>query len=120
MVAEMMTDERLAWHMENWAEYMRNDRSEIRELGFPAESVGFIQGVTHSEDSAMLAEQEADLKDAHAMDAIIDSLLDIDPYLYSVVYKYHGFRLWTKQPKDTDYPDACAVIKQLAMKRGLV
>jgi hypothetical protein len=116
MIAEM-TDERLAWHMENWSRLVLNDAEEIAEMSFPAHSTVFINGTTHSDESNEVAQQEADKRDAVAINAIIES---IDGYLQAVIYNYWGFQLWTKQPKETDYPDACAAVKALAMKRGLV
>lgn len=116
MAAEM-TDERLAWHLENWARYIKHDESEYAALNYPDHAVGFINGIMHTEDSKELAEAEADLNDAIAMDALIDSL---EPYHIAVIYNYWGFELWSRQPKETDYPEACEAVKVLAMKRGIV
>jgi hypothetical protein len=117
-----MSDERLHWHMENWSVYMRNDQAEISLVGFPNETLHeiFENGVAHTEDSKYLAQAESDLKDAIAMDAIIDSIGNSNPYLYAVIYVFWGFQMWTEQPKETDYPDACALVKALAKKRGIV
>lgn len=115
MTAEM-TDERLHWHLENWSRYIKADEQEYALLHYPAHSVGFVNGISVSEDSAELQAQEADLNDAIAMDAIIDSLA---AYHIAVIYNYWGFSLWSRQPKETDYPEACAEVKRLAMKRGL-
>lgn len=116
MAAEM-TDERLAWHLENWANYIKNDEAEYAALHYPNHSVGFRNGLSVSEDSAELQEAEADLNDAIAMDAIIDSL---PPYQIAVIYNHWGFELWSRQPKETDYPEACEAVKVLAMKRGII
>jgi hypothetical protein len=119
MVADKqeMTDERLAWHLENWARYIASDSMEYRALGFPAESVGFEPAESVTADSYEIEEDADNMRNAVAMDAIIDSL---QPHNKWAVYKSQGLMVTEMRDYEGALEVAHAMIRQLAMKRGLV
>jgi hypothetical protein len=115
-IAEM-TDERLAWHLENWARYLRSDAMEYRELGYPAESVGFEPAESVTEDSYEIEEDADCMRNAIAMEAIIDSL---PPHPKWAVFKSQGLMSIGMRGYEDALEVAHELIRQLAVKRGLV
>jgi len=68
-----MDTERLHWHLENWALYMRSDS---HKLGYPSKSAGFLGAHNAAcEDGSEIVYECEDLNSAKTMDAIIDSLV---------------------------------------------
>jgi hypothetical protein len=118
MVAEM-TDERLAWHMANWERWMASGDSH--HLGYPSHSVGFINGVSVSEDSDVCAEQEQDDKYARDIDAIIGSLPDPHKMAIMISRKqcaraFNYFRISYEDALD----EAHETIRKIAARRNVL
>jgi hypothetical protein len=66
-----MTEERLTWHFENWAEWQRDQRTDFG-WGFEnADGSGAISGSSREFDAMV---DEADMRCAQALDAILDGL----------------------------------------------
>jgi hypothetical protein len=114
-----MSDSRLSWHLDNWGQWMR--RGDSHHLGYPSHSVGFMNGISVSEDSDECADAELDEKYARAMDAIIDSLDDhqrvallISQGLQSAVFTYH--RITYEDALDAAY----AAIRRIAKRRNIL
>ena len=116
MAVEIMTDDRLHWHLDNWARYMRNNKSEINKHDYPSYSTGLMNGISVSEDSAELAHDEADYRDAVAMDAIIDSL---SSHQQCAIQHMHLAAVWTMRDFERAYSEAIEQVRALATKRGM-
>lgn len=66
-----MDIQRLEWHMENWAEFMRRPS---HRLGYPSHSMCMISGGESTQDSFTVMCDEMDIQSAKQIDALIDSL----------------------------------------------
>lgn len=85
-----MTDDRIGWHLENWAEWM--DRGTAGGAGYSSRASGGM-GRSHSRDfDSMVA--ESDNRCAIAVDAVLDSM---NPAERGSIHHFHiaavyGFR----------------------------
>lgn len=109
-----MTNDRLAWHLKNWAEFMSRPSSK---LGYPSKSQMISSGGSSSEDEFDIMCDEADTKCAQTMDAIIDSIhlrqrVAINHVWLKVIHHY--------ETHEQDYDKALIEIERLAEKRGLM
>ena len=77
-----MTDERLLWHLENWAEWQR--RGNHYGTGYASRASGGIGRSGNTDFEAMVA--TADARCALAVDTILDGL---PPAERSSVHHYH-------------------------------
>ena len=108
-----MTDERLAWHLANWADYMRQPS---HKLGYPAKSLMIATGGGSSDEEFEIMCDEVDTKCAQSIDSIIDSITSPQRTAINHVWlkvKHHY------PTHDLDYVEALEHIKKLAYKRGL-
>lgn len=108
-----MTDERLAWHMANWADYMKQPSSK---LGYPSKSLCMSSGGSSGEDEFDIMCEEVDTKCAQAIDSIIDSISL--PQRTAINHTWLGVKhCYPTQELDLD--EAYQSIKRIADKRGL-
>lgn len=66
-----MTEERLTWHLENWAAWQRRRFGEFRRLWYPRKASGNFQ-CDHSDFDDMV--EQADTRCAKAVEAILSDL----------------------------------------------
>jgi hypothetical protein len=108
-----MTDERLAWHLGNWADYMKQPSSK---LGYPSKSLCIASGGASGDDEFDIMCDEVDAQCAQAIDSIIDSITlpqrtAINHQWLNVAHHY--------PTQELDYVEALENIIRLANKRGL-
>lgn len=108
-----MTEERLAWHLANWADYMRQPSSK---LGYPSKSLMIASGGGSSDEEFDIMCEEVDTKCAQAMDGIIDSITQPQRTAINHVWLKVSHHYPTQ---DLDYLEALEHINKLADKRGL-
>ena len=111
-----MIDERLAWHFENWARFMRNNGAELSRLGYPSHSACFHNGGGESNDNKEIMYERVDLNDAIQMDAIISGLNPI--YKQAINHRWLG-TVFNMPSIDDIYADACFIVINIARHRGL-
>ncbi len=112
---DAVIDDRLAWHLENWRDFMRSGGT--RELKAPATSSGFVGGgYNNSFDDMVLY---ADRRSAEIMDALVCSLPPVQQAAVHHRYLHAVFRF----PRD-NYAEslmmACAKLRAGMSGRGLV
>lgn len=66
-----MPDHRITWHLDNWAEWMRDQRTDYGYGFSNTDGSGAVNGTSRDFDS-MVA--EADMRCAQAVDSLIDNL----------------------------------------------
>jgi hypothetical protein len=112
---EAVIDDRLAWHLENWRDYMRTGGT--RELKAPSGAAGCVGGGYSNtfEDMVLHADRQA----AGIMDAMIQSLTLVQQAAIHHRYLRAVFRF----PRD-NYAEslmlACAKLRAGMSGRGLV
>ncbi len=109
-----MTNERLAWHLANWADYMKQPS---HKLGYPSKSMCMSSGGASGEDEFDIMCTDADIKCAQAIDSIIDSLsmpqrTAINHVWLSVKHHY--------PTQDLDLVEAHESMIRLCVKRGVI
>lgn len=108
-----MTPDRLNWHLDNWAQYMKRD---THKLGYPAKSLCMSGGGSSGEDEFDCMCDEADINCAQRIDSIIDSISQ--PQRTAINHKWlnvaHHY-----QTQEMDYSEALSNIDRLASKRGV-
>lgn len=108
-----MTDERLAWHLGNWADYMKQPSSK---LGYPSKSLCMSSGGASGEDEFDILCNEADVNVAKTMDGIIDSITLPQRVAVNHVWlnvKHHY------PTQELDLEEAYKNIIKLCLKRGV-
>jgi hypothetical protein len=109
-----MTEQRLAWHLANWADYMKQD---THRLGYPSKSIVLASGGGSCEDEFEIMCNEVDIKCAQSLDSIIDSItkpqrIAINHVWLHVIHHY--------PTQELDYVEALDNINRLSEKRGLI
>lgn len=108
-----MTNDRLEWHLGNWAVYMQHDNAR---LGAKISSLYGSGGVSGEDEFEIMCEV-ADKKAAQAIDACIESLKK--PQRTAINHVWLGVAFfWPTH--DMDYDDAINSLLSLAEKRGMV
>jgi hypothetical protein len=109
-----MQRDRLEYHLENWAHWMRSDREQ---LGYPRRSLMISSGGASSIDAFEIMCDEADAKAAKQIDALIDSL--VSPQ--RVAINHHWLQVKHCYPtQEYDLEMAYAELISMANKRGIV
>jgi hypothetical protein len=75
-----------------WVRYMRNDKAEIAELGYPKKSAFLATGGESTNEVFEEMFQASEMKKVEVLDAVIHSL---DPQQVKAIYHFH---LKTKPP----------------------
>lgn len=109
-----MNLQRLEWHLENWADYMKRDSNK---LGYPQRSLCIAGGGGSVRDAFDIMCDEADIVSAKAMDSIIDSISKPQRAAINHVWLKVGHHYPTQE---LDYDEALTAIIRLANKRGLM
>jgi len=109
-----MTEQRLSWHLANWADYMKQD---THKLGYPSKSLMIASGGGSSDDEFEIMCDEVDTKCAQALDSIIDSITK--PQRTAINH------VWLKvehhyPTQEMDIAEAYENITRLCAKRGVV
>lgn len=107
-----MDEERLRWHLANWAAWIRHDD---HRLGYPSRASGGIGSTGSREFDAMVA--TADARCAEAVDAILDDLPKPDR---AAVYSIHIEAVWFgPEPLSDVYCRACDQIRNRLDAKGI-
>lgn len=109
-----MTEQRLAWLLGNWADYMKQD---THRLGYPSKSVMLASGGGSCDDEFEIMCEEVDIKCAQSLDSIIDSITKpqrtaVNHIWLKVEYHY--------PTQDLDLAEAYDNITRLCIKRGVI
>lgn len=105
--------DRLAFHLENWADFMRT--GSTRGLGAPTTAAGCIGGgYSNSFDDMCL---EADSRAAKAMNGLIESLTPGQQAAINHKYLYAVYRF---RDLDSTFREACIRLERWMPTRGLV
>lgn len=108
-----MTNERLEWHLGNWATYMQHDNAR---LGAKISSL-YGSGGSSGADAFEIMCEVADKRSAQIIDACIDALKK--PQQTAIYHEWLGNSFfWPTH--DMHYEDAMHNILLFAEKRGLV
>jgi hypothetical protein len=107
-----MNRERLEYHLENWAHWMRSDREQ---LGYPRRSLMIATGGGSSVDEFEIMCDQADAQCAKQMDALIDSLKPPQ----KVAINHHWLQVKHCYPtQEYDLEMAYSALISLADRRG--
>lgn len=106
-----MNNDRLSWHLWNWARWM--DRGSYG-LGYPGRSLCTASG--HSDFDEMV--NRADARCARAVDAIVEDLPQ--PQKLAVHHKHLSAVFRIRADLETAYELACDKISRELTKRGIV
>jgi hypothetical protein len=66
-----MTQDRLEWHLENWATWMKR---ESNRLGYPSKALCFSSGGSSGADEFQIMCDDSDTRSASIVDKVIDSI----------------------------------------------
>lgn len=107
-----MSDDRLSWHLWNWARWHRLDPSR---LGYPRKASGGAQCYTNTDFDAMC--NTADDACAEAVEAAINDL----PMMEKVaIHHYHLYAVYrSREPIEPIYNRACDAVKKTLTRRGI-
>lgn len=107
--------DRLAFHLENWADYMRSGGT--RGLKAPSSACGFVGGGYNNDfDSMVLA---ADRQAAEIMDALISGLSPVRQAIINHKYLCAVFR-FPRGNAEAEFQAACVLLERGMATRGLV
>lgn len=107
--------DRLAFHLENWADYMRSGGT--RGLKAPSSSSGFVGGGYNNDfDSMVLA---ADRQAAEIMDALIAGLSPVRQAAVNHKYLCAVYR-FPRGNLEGEFQAACVILEAGMAARGLV
>lgn len=110
-----MADHRITWHLDNWAEWMRDQRTDYG-YGFPNDdSSGAVSGSSRDFDS-MVA--EVDMRCAQAVDSIIDDLPPLESR--AILHRHIGtvFRC-DRSDMEEAYERARVGVREGLRKKGI-
>lgn len=110
-----MDDDRLRWHLDNWAYWQRNRASDYGRGAPPQAAGGFVSG-NSSDFEDMVA--RVDQRCANAVDAIVHKL---DPVERCSVYHFHMAAVFRfpRLDKGLAYRKARVAIRAGLLRRGI-
>lgn len=109
-----MDIQRLEWHLQNWADWMRRPSNR---LGYPTHSLCIASGGGSTVDAFEIMCEEVDAKCARAMDAMIDSLPPNQAMAINHKWLASVYRM---RDMETAYEMALDNLLTMAERRGMI
>ena len=109
-----MTQDRLEWHLENWATWMKRS---FNRLGYPSKSLCFSSGGSSGADEFEVMCEDSDTRSASIVDKVIDSI----SMPQRTAINHHWLQVKHHYPTQSlDLEEAYEAIIKILIKRGVV